>query len=183
MLPIRTATVADIPALHALIERAYRGVASREGWTHEADFLTGPRTDAATLAAIIADPAERFLLATDGDVIAACVQLSDKGDGVAYLGFLAVEPRGQARGLGRAMIDAAEDAARAFGATRMEMTVVDRRATLIAFYERRGYALTGETRPFPVDLLEGEPLAFVVLAKALQPRRPTPGTAMPVDAR
>ncbi len=167
MLPLRPATVDDVLALHALIERAYRGPASRAGWTHEADYLTGPRTHAAALAAIIANPAETFLVAVDGERLVACVQLSDKGGGLAYLGFLAVEPTGQANGLGRLMIDAVEERARGFGATRMEMTVVDRRTTLIAYYQRRGYGLTGETRPFPAELREGDPLAFVVLAKDL----------------
>ncbi len=164
---IRTATPDDVPALHALVERAYRGPASRAGWTHEADFLTGPRTDAATLARGIVDPAQTFLLAVPTDAIAACVAVSDRGDGVAYLGMLAVEPTGQANGLGRTMIAAAEDYARRLGATRMEMTVVDSRAALIAWYERRGYARTGEARPFPPELLEGAPLAFIVLAKEL----------------
>lgn len=164
---IRPATLADVPPLHALVERAYRGAASRAGWTHEADFLTGPRTDAATLAAIVADPAQAFLLAISGGVIAACVAVSDRGDGVAYLGLLAVEPTGQAQGLGRTMIAAAEDHARRLGATRMEMTVVDTRAALIAWYERRGYVRTGEARPFPPELIEDTPLAFTVLAKAL----------------
>jgi GNAT superfamily N-acetyltransferase len=167
MLPIRRATPADIPALHALIERAYRGPEARAGWTHEADYLTGPRTDAATLAGVIADPAATMLLAVDGDRIAACVQVTDIGDGLAYMGMLAVEPTAQAGGTGRTMIAAAEDFARGLGATRMEMTVVDRRATLIAYYERRGYVLTGETRPFPAALVERVPLAFVVLAKPL----------------
>jgi GNAT superfamily N-acetyltransferase len=167
MLPLRPATPDDLPALHALIERAYRGEGARAGWTHEADYLSRPRTTAADLAATLADPAATFLLAVDGDRIAACVQVADVGGGVAYLGMLAVEPGEQAAGAGRAMIAAAEDRARSFGARRMEMTVVDRRATLIAYYQRRGYALTGETRPFPADLLEGTPLAFVVLAKSL----------------
>ena len=167
MLPIRRATPADIPALHALIERAYRGPESRAGWTHEADYLTRPRTTAATLAGIIADPAATMLLAVDGERLAACVQVTDCGDGVAYMGMLAVEPTAQAGGTGRTMIAAAEDMARGFGARRMEMTVVDRRATLIAYYERRGYVVTGETRPFPAALLEDAPLAFAVLAKDL----------------
>jgi len=168
MLDIRHAIAADIHEVHALIERAYRGEASRAGWTHEADYLSSPRTDAATLAAIIAAPAETMLLGSVDDRIVACVQISDKRDSLAYMGFLAVEPVGQASGIGKTMIAAAEDHARGFGATRMEMTVVDRRDTLIAYYERRGYALTGEARPFPVELVEpGPPLAFVVLAKAL----------------
>lgn len=165
--PLRLATLADVPAFHALIERAYRGPASRAGWTHEADYLTGPRTDAATLAGVVADPAATLLLAVDGERIAACVQVTDCGDGIAYMGLLAVEPGEQAGGTGRAMIAAAEDLARGVGARRIEMTVVDRRATLIAWYERRGYVRTGETRPFPAALLEDVPLAFVVLARTL----------------
>ena len=56
----------------------------------------------------------------------------------------------------------------------IEMTVINIRATLIAWYERRGYRLTGETRPFPYgDDRFGTPtrpdLAFVVLEKPLSP--------------
>ena len=47
---IRPATAADIPALHALIESAYRGEVSRAGWTTEADLLDGQRTDPDDLA-------------------------------------------------------------------------------------------------------------------------------------
>ena len=76
----------------------------------------------------------------------------------------------------KALVDAqrsaeAEAAAR-FAATRMEMTVIRQRAELIAWYERRGYRLTGETRPFPLDdprfgLPRTRDLAFVVLEKTL----------------
>ena len=65
------------------------------------------------------------------------------------------------------MLTAAEAAARRRGATAVEMTVVDRRHELIAYYERRGYRRTGEVRPFPADLVEDVPLALVVLAKPL----------------
>ncbi|HVL42444.1 MAG TPA: GNAT family N-acetyltransferase, partial [Brevundimonas sp.] len=53
---IRDAVAADIPALHLLIESAYRGEASRAGWTTEADLLDGQRTDPEGLADILADP-------------------------------------------------------------------------------------------------------------------------------
>ncbi len=167
MLAHRPATAADIAELHALIENAYRGETSRAGWTHEADYLTRPRTSADELAAIIADPRQGFLLAVDDGKIAACIQLTDRGDGTAYLGMLAVDPVRQAQGVGKVVLAAAEARARDFGATRIEMTVVDRRATLIAYYERRGYALTGEVRAFPAALLEAVPLAFVVMTKPL----------------
>ena len=167
MYPIRPAVAADVPSLHALIEQAYRGATARAGWTHEADFLTRPRTSAGELAAIIADPRQAFLLAVDGDRIAACIQLTDRGDGTAYLGMLAVDPGEQARGIGKVVLAAAEARARTLGAHRIEMTVVDCRTALIAYYERRGYALTGEIRAFPAALVEAVPLAFVVMTKSL----------------
>ncbi|MDA4825259.1 GNAT family N-acetyltransferase, partial [Enterobacter kobei] len=73
----------------------------------------------------------------------------DEGGGTAYLGMLSVEPERQAGGLGRFMIAAAEaEAAARFGARTIRMTVIRQRPELIAWYERRGYALTGETEPF-----------------------------------
>lgn len=164
---IRPATSADLPALHAVIERAYRGDSARLGWTFEADLLTGPRTDLAELQSLLDDPAQTLLMATgpDGRSIGS-VMVADRGDGVAYLGMLSIEPTLQAAGLGRRLIGAAEDhAVRHFGARTMEMTVIDARAELIAYYQRRGYALTGETRPFPI--LMDPPFSMVVLAKSL----------------
>ena len=54
----------------------------------------------------------------------------------------------------------------------MRMTVISIRTELIAWYKRRGYAFTGETRPFPTDdPLFGVParhdLEFMVLEKPL----------------
>lgn len=165
---IRPATSADIPALHALIERAYRGDSARGGWTHEADLLDGQRTDPAALAEMLADPAQVILVT--GAPLAGCVALRRLADR-AYLGMLTVAPQGQAHGLGRTLLEAAEALARCWSAARIEMTVIRQRAELIAWYERRGYALTGETRPFPADDPRfGRPrqaLAFVVLEKRL----------------
>jgi len=79
----------------------------------------------------------------------------------------------QAGGLGRLMIAAAEaEAVVRFGARTMRMTVIRQRPELIAWYERRGYALTGETEPFPLSderfgLPRRRDLEFVVLEKGL----------------
>jgi GNAT superfamily N-acetyltransferase len=172
-LVIRPAEAADVPALHHLIESAYRGDSARQGWTHEADLLGGQRIDAEALYETLADPAQHVLLAFADDRLIGSVTVSDKGDGIAYLGLLSVDPLSQAAGIGRRLIGEAERLARdRFGARLMEMTVVKQRGELIAFYERRGYALTGEERPFPYgELRFGEPnradLYFVVLARAL----------------
>ena len=164
---IRVATRDDLPALHPVIERAYRGETARQGWTHEADLIIeSARTDIPTLTAIVDDPAQRLLIGErDGRPI-GCVQVSDKGEGLAYLGLLCVDPGLQDAGLGKRLVTAAEEiACEAFGARAMEMTVIDRRRELIAFYERRGYRVSGEKRPFPVPL--DPPLVMDVLVKDL----------------
>jgi ribosomal protein S18 acetylase RimI-like enzyme len=171
---IRFATHDDIPALHDLVERAYRGDSARQGWTHEADLLDGQRTDVEALRETIADPDQRVLVAEDGNGgFAGCVNIARvKGDR-AYLGMLSVDPARQAGGIGRALLAAGEAAAaEQFGSRVIEMTVIRQRAELIAWYERRGYRLTGEERPFPLDderfgLPRTRELSFVVLAKAL----------------
>ncbi|UIJ43965.1 GNAT family N-acetyltransferase [Sphingomonas cannabina] len=166
-LMIRLATRGDLPGLHPVIERAYRGDSAREGWTHEADLLEDPRTSLDVLEGIIASPEQRLLVAERGDgTLLGCVSVTGLGGGLAYLGQLCVEPRLQAGGIGKLLLTAAEDCARSeFGADRIEMTVIDTRAELIAYYERRGYALTGERRDFPIPL--DPPMFMVVLEKPL----------------
>ncbi|MET0270394.1 MAG: GNAT family N-acetyltransferase [Sphingomonas sp.] len=169
---IRSARADDAAALHALIEGAYRGDGARIGWTHEADLLDGQRTDVAALSAILADPAQRLLVAEAAGERVGCVHVNRPATDVAYLGMLTVAPGRQAGGLGRRLIAAAEDVARGWGVAAMEMTVIRQRTELIAWYERRGYARTGETRPFPLDdprfgIPRTRALAFVVLARRL----------------
>ena len=163
----RAATPDDVATLHPLIERAYRGDTAKAGWTHEADLLFDDRTSADELTALVADPDRVVLLAHCDGVLIGCVQVARAGEDLTYLGMLTVEPTLQASGLGRRLLTAAEaEAATRFGARRMEMTVIRRRTELIAWYERRGYRPTGETRPFPVDPPRPD-LDFVVLEKGL----------------
>lgn len=137
---VRPSTHADLPALHAVIQRAYRGDSARTGWTHEADLLDDERITIGALSAIVDDPAALLLLAERGATPVGSVQLSDKGDGEVYLGLFCIDPAVQASGLGRALLSAAEDWAHEhFGATRTTMTVIDSRTELIAYYVRRGY--------------------------------------------
>lgn len=167
MIRIATASPADAPALKALLEAGYRGDSARQGWNHEADILDDDRIAPGELEAMLADPAVTFLIARDAAALTGCVAITRKDAGRAYLGMLCVLPRLQSSGHGRRLLDAAEDHARSQDIAAMEMTVIDGRDALIGWYERRGYARTGETRPFPV--LRDPPITFVVLEKALSP--------------
>ena len=173
-IAFRIAGPGDVPELLALVEGAYRGDSARRGWSHEADLLDGQRTDAEGLSDIIGDPAQTILLARSDEGLVGCVQLKNLGGRLAYLGLLSVDPMLQAAGLGRALLAEAERFAREqLDADRIEMTVIRHRSELIAWYERRGYALTGATAPFPMDdprfgLPKRDDLAFVVLEKRLE---------------
>ncbi|MGY4397175.1 putative N-acetyltransferase YhbS [Sphingomonas sp. UYAg733] len=174
-IQLRPTLSADLPELHTLIESAYRGERARAGWTHEADLLDSPRTSIANLASIIGDPDELLLVVLDGTTIVGCVQLTRTSPTMAYLGLLTVNPQRQSSGLGKRIIAAAEgEAMRHFGSEVMELSVVSLRPELIAYYERRGYVLTGERRDFPIPL--DPPLSLTVLRKSLpgQDRAPSP---------
>ncbi len=169
MLPVRPATTNDLPALKALVDRGYRGLDGTPGWTHEAHLFDGARIDLEALADMIAQPGQVVLVHEADAGPIACVLIADAGGGTAYLGLLCVDPPEQATGLGRRMIAVAEAEAMArFGATLMEMTVIDARTDLIAWYSRRGYAVTDELRPLPPGIGERNvPLALRVLVKPL----------------
>lgn len=170
---IRDAAPADIPALHSLIESAYRGEASRAGWTTEADLLDGQRTDPEDLADILADPAQAMLMAWRGDELVGCVLIADQGAGTGYFGMLSVRPTFQGGGLGRRLVEAAHTAmGERFGARRARISVFPQRDELIGWYRRLGYDLTGETLPFPYDeprlgIPLRDDLHFVVMERTL----------------
>lgn len=173
-LPVsfRAALPADVDAIVALVESAYRGHASRAGWTTEADLLDGRRTNAEDVLANIRRPLSQVLLAFRGDQLVACAHVAVE-DGAGYFGMFSVAPTLQRSGLGKAMMAEAERIAREdYGMALMRMTVIDVRDELIAWYERRGYRRTGVTKPFPYgDERFGIPLRpdlrFEVLEKAL----------------
>lgn len=172
-MTLAVATAADVGPIVALVESAFRGDASRAGWTTEADLLDGRRTGPDEVAAIVADPAQRILVerATDGGLLASVVLRRDGED--AWLGMLSVRPAQQGGGIGRRVVAAAESWVRAnWHSRRMRMTVIVQRQELIAWYQRRGYRLTGETAPFyygdeRFGLPRRDDLSFVVMEKPL----------------
>lgn len=171
-LAFRLATPADTAAIARLVNSAYRGEASRAGWTTEADLLGGQRTDAEAVAALIAPPDSLMLLAFMDESLVACAHLERDAEAV-WLGMFAVQPLLQNRGIGRQFLDTAENFARThWHAERMRMSVISLRETLIAYYARRGYRLTGSFKPFPRSTRFGIPqvdgLRLSVLEKRLE---------------
>ncbi|CAN8104273.1 unnamed protein product [Discula destructiva] len=183
-LTFRKATPTDVPALLLLVRSAYRADAS-PGWTTEADLVADDRIDEAGLLQKINEPHGQILLAVakelgeagDEEQLLACCEVVRKPapSKSAYLGLFSVRPTLQNGGIGRRVLAEAERVALGeMGAGVMEMWVLWMREELIAYYERRGYAVSeGEKVPFPyahlVNPREGlrKDLYFVVLRKAL----------------
>lgn len=175
-LLFQKATPADIPSVLALVRSAYRGDASRAGWTTEADLVTDDRIDEDGLLQKINEPNGQILVAraassssssssvetttTENTLqspppsppLACCEILRHPEPAkIAYLGLFSVSPTLQNGGIGKKVLAEAERWAREeMGAEVMEMQVLWMRSELIAYYERRGYqVIQGETRPFP----------------------------------
>jgi ribosomal protein S18 acetylase RimI-like enzyme len=170
MSQISKATLSDVSALNKLINSAYRGEESKKGWSTEADMLDGTRIDEAALRDLIQKPNTTFLKYAEDNIILGCVELRVEGKKL-YLGTLSVNPNIQNKGIGKKLLYAGEDHARNAGCSKMTMTVIDGRQSLIDWYIRHGYVLTGERKPFIVpDERWGVPkqkLEFLVLEKAL----------------
>jgi ribosomal protein S18 acetylase RimI-like enzyme len=174
-LTLRPAGPADLPALVTLMNTAYRGVGKEASWNTESRYIDGPRTSETHLLDEIARKPKACLLVaqeSSGGPLLGCVLLAPLEDDRWHVGSLAVDSPLQKSGLGRRLLEAAEAWAAQRGATIIEIEVVNVRDTLIAWYERRGYRLTGATNPFPYgDSRFGTPLredlSFVLLEKSL----------------
>jgi len=168
----RHACMDDAEAIVDLVESGYRGERSRQGWTTEADFLQGQRTDLQSVQALIRQAGSTVLLAEQAGLLLACAHLQ-RHEGYAYFGMFSVRPECQNAGMGRKMLSEAERfAATEWGVGEMRMTVIDIRHELMAWYERRGYQRTGDYQPFPYgDERFGVPLRddlrFEVMRKSL----------------
>lgn len=148
---MQPATTDDAAAVADLVHSAYRAQESRAGWTTEADLLGGQRVDTAMVLELVGRPDSVILIVRDpsSGTLLACCHLERRGSG-AYLGMVAVRPGRQGRGLGRALLEEAQTwAGTTWGSLWWEITVLAQRPELIAWYERRGFVLTGEHQDFP----------------------------------
>lgn len=169
-LRYRTATSCDIPRIVALVHAAYRGESSRAGWTTEADFLDGTRTDTDEISGIISTPGNTIVLCESRKQLLASVHIQKQNETTCYLGMFAVQPAGQGHGIGKKLLATAENMAQQlWQCNRMQMSVITLRTELIAWYEKRGYQRTGNFKPFPYGITRyGDPKRDDLLLEILQ---------------
>lgn len=129
-------------------------------------FLDGTRTDEERMAEMMRKG--EFLLAErEPGRLVACVYTELRAER-GYFGMLAVDPSAQGAGLGRRMVEAAEDYCRHRGCKFMDITVLSLRPELPPFYRKLGYVETGieEFRPSR-PLREGIECHCIVMSKAI----------------
>ncbi|MCA8001869.1 GNAT family N-acetyltransferase [Burkholderia metallica] len=169
----RTANEQDVDALVRLVNAAYRPTTAAAGWTHESALIDGPRITSSQLAATLRTPDTVLLVAEIDGRIAGCIEVRKDGS-AAYIGTLAVAPSVQDRGLGKALLNEAEQfAVRSWKIQTAAMIVLSVRHELIDFYLRRGYTRTGERKGYPLDARVGRPrdanLTVETLTKDIAP--------------
>jgi len=123
-------------------------------------FIDTDRLSQASLRALLDKGVFLITEALDG-----CVYVELRGER-AYFGPLSVHPDSQGTGLGRVLVNAAEDYARAHGCRFMDITIVNLREELPAFYRKLGY-MPGGTKPYPDDEPTKLPVHLIGMSKAL----------------
>ena len=152
---LREAGPADVDRIAALVNRAFLA----ESW-----FKSVDRTNAAQVQELLSKGV--FLLLEDGTRLLACVYLEPRGNRV-YLGMLSVEQDVQGRGIGRRMMQQAEEFARSSGHVAIDLRIVHVREELPPYYRKLGYVESG-TEPAPDFPGVKIPIHFVVMSKSLQ---------------
>jgi GNAT superfamily N-acetyltransferase len=154
-LRFRVASVADAEALARLINSAFRV---------EQPFIEGDRINPDGVRAYMEKG--KFLLAEDAEGLTGCVYVELHGDR-GYLGLLGVEPQRQGTGLGRKLMDAAENFFRQAGCVAVDLRIVSARAPLPSFYRHLGYLETG-TAPFAPDVPAKVPWHYILMSKPIR---------------
>jgi GNAT superfamily N-acetyltransferase len=152
---VRMAVGADAEVLMSVINAAF---------VVEKVFIDGDRVNLELVRAFLAKG--EFLIADDDAGVAGCVYTEVRGDR-GYMGLLSVDPPRQKTGLGRLLVEAAEEHCRKRGLRAMDLRVVNLRDPLPAFYRRMGYVENG-TEEFPPGEVTKMPCHFVKMTKALQ---------------
>lgn len=153
---VRVALENDAPRMIPLINAAYA----------VETFIDGTRTDEGRLAAMMQKGT--ILLAEDSSgQLLGCVYTEVRGKR-GYLGQLAVDPARQGEGLGRLMVEAAEEYLRGRGCEALDITVLSLRPELPPLYHRLGFEETG-TEEFihPIPLKPGFECHCIVMSKQL----------------
>lgn len=154
-MKLERAYTTDALEICELLNLAYRGT---EGWTTESALVKGNRCSEKDITSDINKPNNNLLVYKADGSIQACISVQKSGNS-AYIGAFAVHPKLQSSGLGKAVLDLAEQyAVTHFKPEQFIMVALSSRTELIEYYERRGYQRNGNIKAYPTHLNVGVPL-------------------------
>ena len=200
---LRQATLADIDALEQLLNRCYRqktGWTNEAdligGIRTTAASLTAVINDPCHYFFVYPKTTTGKRDGDETGELLGCINVEIKidtdlneslfyqgADNSAYIGMFAVLPEQQGKGVGHQILQAAETFAKHRlqsdlsisdnKNSRLTMSILSHRPELLAYYERRGYQLSGHKIAFPNDGNNGEPkrddLELLELEKIVNP--------------
>lgn len=152
---VRVAEAMDVEPLARLINAAF---------VVEQPFIEGERIDPVGVRGYMQKG--KFLVAEECAGLVGCVYVELRGER-GYLGLLAVAPARQGTGLGRQLMDAAENYFREAECGAIDLRIISPRRPLPEFYEHMGYAQTG-TAAFAADVPVKVPCHYILMSKQLR---------------
>jgi ribosomal protein S18 acetylase RimI-like enzyme len=154
---LKTATPKDAARLVPFINRVF----ARDNY-----FKSTERTNAEQIAEYLRKGT--FLLKEDENGLLGLIYIELRDNAHGYIGMVAVDPDRQSMGAGRELMKAGEQFCRDHDCRLIEISVIDRRPELIAWYQRQNYKIVGEApyiRPEVLIL----PCHFILMEKELHP--------------
>ncbi len=154
MISMRNATQSDAGAIAHLVNTAF---------LVERFFIERDRTNPSTVRDLLEKG--KFLLAEDELSLVGCVYVELRGKR-GYFGMLSIDPSRQRMGVGRQLVDAAEQYFRDADCKFSDMMIVNVRTDLHILYHRWGYVDTGTgiyDDPIPTKI----PVHFINMSKSL----------------
>ncbi|WEV48502.1 GNAT family N-acetyltransferase [Acinetobacter sp. ESL0695] len=158
LINFREANFKDIHQIVDLVNISYRSK-DLQGWTSEANIIDGNRINYEQLKKLFKEDSKLFVMFSSQELI-GCVHIKKKYNS-CYIGMLTSHPKFQNMGIGKKILKLAEEfSIKNYSINTFEISVLSLRKELIHFYERRGYKLTGERDPYPIDADVGNPLSL-----------------------
>jgi len=153
----RLATTADLELLVKFINKAF----ARDNY-----FKRTERTNSEQITEYLQKG--DFLLLEEQGELAGLVYAELREDGRGYIGLLTVNSVKQGRGIGRQLMQSAEDFCRDHGCSIAEIDVINLRPELVDWYRGQGYQVVGEA-PYPRPEILIQPCHFIAMQKSLHP--------------
>lgn len=162
----------EIKEVIVLINQAYRAEKKDNAWTTESHLLSGIRVNENMMKEILEEKDTKTYIAKIENKIVGTIQAKLEGESI-HIGLFAVDTKSQASGIGKKLLEFAENSSsKLWGKSTFIMEVISTRTELMQYYIRRGYLNTNSFIEFPKSEYwkenTNEELKLLVLKKIIQ---------------